>query len=101
DIVRSKGSPHLDPEIPDRHEFQFELLRDCPVASSRFGKSSGGLALEFVLTDAADIRADREAKQMLGIDFLGVRAGRHKRRETQDRRPKRCSAKRHPQSKSQ
>ena len=101
DIVGSKGSSHLDPEIPDRHEFQFEFLAHRPVAACRLGKPSRGLALEFVLTDAANIRADRKAKQMLGIDILGIGAGWYERRKTQDRSAKRCSAKRHPQSKSQ
>ena len=100
DIVRRKGASHLDPEIIDGHEFQFEFLVDRPVASCRLGKSPRGLALEFALTDAADICADREAEQMLGIDVLGIHAGRHERRETQDRGPKRCSAKKHPQSES-
>ena len=78
---------HLDSKIPCRHELQFELLSGRAVGSGIFPKPSGGLALEFAFADIADIAADHEAEQMLGIDTLGVSASRKQRRETHERRP--------------
>ena len=80
-MVRRKRASHLNSKIPGRHEFQFKLLADDPVTSAIFGKSSGGLALEFPLADIADIGADHEAEQMLGIDALGATGSRKQRSE--------------------
>ena len=87
--------PSLDSKIPGRHEFQFKLLADRPVTSAIFGKSSGGLALEFPLADIADIGADHEAEQMLGIDALGANGSRKQRREAHDAGPEHFCADRH------
>ena len=62
DVMSRKGAPHLDPEIPGRHELQFEFLVDRPVMTATFGKSSGRLALEFAFAGVADIGTDHEAK---------------------------------------
>ena len=98
DVVRRKGASHLDPEILDGHEFQFEFLADRPVVSAIPGKSSGRLALEFALADIADIRADHEAEQMLGIDALRASAAWKQRGETHDGRPERLRTNWHSHS---
>ena len=58
------------------HEFQFEFLADRPLVSAILGKSPGSLAPEFALTDIADIGANHEAEQMLGINALGANTAR-------------------------
>src|SRR6202023_1065478 len=98
DIVGRKAGPHLDAKIPDGYKFQLEFLTDCPIATAAFGKSSGRLALEFAFAGAADIGADHEAKQMLGIDAFGVHAIRGERRKTHDRGSKRFCIDRHSHS---
>ena len=82
-----KCASDLDPEIPDRHEFQFEFLTEGAIFAAVLAEPPGGLALEFALADIADIRADHESEQMLGIDALGMRADRKQRRKAQDCRP--------------
>ena len=84
DVMGCKGSSQLHPNILDGHEFQFELLADRPVTSAIPGKPSVGLALEFALADIADIRADHEAEQMLGINALRANTARKQRGETHD-----------------
>ncbi len=83
-----KAGSQLHPNILDGYEFQFELLAGRPVSSAIPGKSSVGLALEFALADIADIRADHEAEQMLGIDAFRANTAWKQRGETHDH----CSA---------
>src|SRR5258705_10816006 len=62
DVMRRKGACHLDPEIIDGHELQFEFLVDRPISAAILGKSSSRLDLEFALSEVTDISADHEAK---------------------------------------
>src|SRR5258705_11095176 len=71
-VVRRKGTSHLDPEILGRHELQLELLVDRSVITTTFRKSSGRLALEFAFTGAAAVGTDHEANKMLGSDAFAV-----------------------------
>jgi hypothetical protein len=79
DVVRSEVASEFYPEIPGRHELQFELLVDRSVMTGSFRKSSAGPALEFAFADTADVRADHKAEQMLGVDAFRVRARRDQR----------------------
>ena len=87
DVMGREGASDLDTEILGGHEFQFEFLVDRPVVSAALGKSSGRLALEFALAGIADIGADHEAEDMLGIDAFGANAGREQRGEDTRRSP--------------
>ncbi|MGH6751749.1 MAG: hypothetical protein ACREDP_06230, partial [Bradyrhizobium sp.] len=84
DVVGRKAGSQLHPNIFGRHEFQFEFLADGPVVSAILTKSPGRLGLEFALADIADIGADHEAEQMLGIDALRADAARKQRGETEE-----------------
>ena len=77
--MRGKAAAELDAKIVDRDRLQFELLLDCAVASGTLGKPPRGLALEFELTHLADIGADHEAKDMLGVDAFGRHVTRKQR----------------------
>ena len=98
DVMGRKGGPQFRPEILDRHEFQLEFLADRPVVSATPGKSSGGLGLEFALADIADICADHEAEQMLGINALCVNTARKQRGETNEERLAGPRTNGHPQA---
>jgi hypothetical protein len=74
-VMRGKNASDFDPEILDGHEFELEFLTNGAVIPALLGKSSSGLALEFALADIANISAYHEAKQMLGINTLGMNAG--------------------------
>src|SRR5882672_9959021 len=100
DIVSRERASNLNPKIPGGHEFQFEFLADRPVPSAIPGESSGRLALEFALADVADIRSDHEAKQMLGINALGVNTARKQPRKAHHRRPERLCTGWHSHSES-
>ena len=90
--MRGEIAAHFDPEIPKRNELQLELLIKGAVGAAAPGKAPGRRALEFVLADLADVSADHECKDMLGIDALGMSAGRQPRSETRDGHPERFSA---------
>jgi hypothetical protein len=79
-----KAGSQFHPEILDGHEFQFEFLADRPVRSAIPGKSPVGPALQFAFADIADIGADHEAEQMLGIDALRANTARKQRGKTHD-----------------
>jgi hypothetical protein len=96
--VTGKSASHFDPEIPEGHELQFELLTDGAVAAAIPGKPTGRLALEFAFAEIADIRADHEGEDVLGIDALGMSARRKQYGEAQDGRPERFCAGRHSHS---
>ncbi len=85
----------FDSKIPGGYDFQFEFLADRAVISTTFCISSGRLALEFALADVAGIRADHEAKQMLGIDALCINAGRKRDGKTHDCRAKHFCTNKH------
>ena len=74
--------PDLDAEILDRHELQLELLADGLIAAALPGKSSGGLGLEFALAELADIGADHEAIDVLGVDAFRMAARRLQQQST-------------------
>ena len=82
--VGREGAAQLYSNILEGHELQFELLTDRTIVPAVLGKSSGGLALEFALADVANICADHETEQMLGIDTLSANPARKQRRETHD-----------------
>ena len=84
--MRRKSASHLDPKIPDRHELQLKLLADGPIGAAVSAEAPGGLALKLPFTDIADVGANHEAEQMLGIDALGMDAGRQQRCKRHDRR---------------
>ena len=84
--MRRKRASDLDSKIPDRHELQFELLADGPITAAVLAEAPGRLALKLPFADIADIGADHEAEQMLGIDALGMDAGRQQRSKRHDRR---------------
>src|SRR5437870_12894315 len=86
DQMRRKRASDLDTKIPDRHKLQFELLADGPITPTVLAEASGCLALKLPFADIADIGADHEAEQMLGIDALGMDAGRQQRSKRPDRR---------------
>src|SRR5437870_11315866 len=88
DQMRRKRASDLDTKIPDRHKLQFELLADGPITPTVLAEASGCLALKLPFADIADIGADHEAEQMLGIDTLGMDAGRQQRSKRHDRRLK-------------
>ena len=96
--MRRKRASDLDSKIPGRHKFQFELLADGPISAAVLAEASGRLALKLPLADIADIGADHEAEQMLGIDALGMDAGRQQRSKRHDRRPESLCTRRHSHS---
>ena len=98
DPRHNTGVIPLAKKIPDGHEFQFEFLTDRPITTAAFGKSPRRLALKFALAGAADIGADHEAKQMLGVDAFSVHAVRQQHRKTHDRGSKRFCIDRHSHS---
>ena len=63
----------LDAEIPDRHVLQLDLLSHGLAAAAVLRKSSRGLALEFAFAEFADVGADHEAIDVLGVDALLAR----------------------------
>src|SRR5215213_9675212 len=84
--MRRKRAPHLDSKILGRHKFEFELLADGPISAALLAEAPGRLALKLAFADIADIGADHEAEQMLGIDALGMDGGRQQRSKRHDRR---------------
>src|SRR5580700_8700140 len=70
DIVSRKRRFDLNPEILHGYEFQLELLPERVVGSGLFRKSSRARGLEFAFTGIADIRADHETVDVLGVDAL-------------------------------
>ena len=78
--------PDLDAEIPDRHELQLDLLADGLVCSGLLGEPSGGFGLEFALAEIADIGADHESIDVLGVDALSA-AGAGLQQEAQHAYP--------------
>src|SRR5882762_3910696 len=83
---------YLDTEIPERNQLQFELLAEAAVRAAFPDKAPGRRALEFALTDIADVSADHETEDMLGIDVLGMNASRKQRGKTRDDHPERFRA---------
>lgn len=72
DVVESKRSTELDPEIPYRDKFQFDSLRNGPIIPATFGEPPCCFALDFALSGFANVRPDHEAKQVLGIYPLSM-----------------------------
>src|ERR1700736_1518453 len=83
--MRGKLRSQLNSKIPCGYELQFEFLSDRAVASGILCETPGGLALEFALAGVADVSADHESEQMLGIDAFSVSAGGKQRGKTHDR----------------
>src|SRR4029450_4190416 len=69
-----------------RHQLKFELLADGPITATVLAEAPGRLALKLPFADIADVGADHEAEQMLGVDALGMDAGRQQRSKRHDRR---------------
>src|SRR6266542_1939098 len=96
--MRRKRASDLDSKILNRHKLQFELLADGPIAAAVLAEAPGRLALKLPLADIADIGADHEAEQMLGVDALGVDAGRQQRCKRHHRRLESLCTRRHSHS---
>ena len=96
--VRGESTSDLDPEILDGHEFQLEFLADGAISAAVLAKTPGGLALEFPLAGSADVRANHECEQMLGVDALGMSAGWKQRGKAHDCRPERIGTNSHSPS---
>ena len=96
DLMRGEIAAHFDAKIPERNQLQLELLAKTAVRTAFPDKAPGRRALEFALADIADVSADHESEDMLGIDVLGMNASRKQRgetrRKTSDRRPERFRA---------
>src|SRR6185503_14439525 len=86
--MRRKRASDFDSKIPGRYKLQFELLADGAISAAVLAEASGRFALKLPLADIADIGADHEAEQMLGIDALGIDAGRQQCSKKHDRRLK-------------
>src|SRR6266545_4143196 len=84
--MRRKRAAQFDSKILNRYKLQFELLADGLITPAVIAEASGRLALKLPFADIADIGADHEAEQMLGIDALGMDAGRQQRSKRHDRR---------------
>src|SRR4029450_3053328 len=69
-----------------RHQLKFELLADGPITATVLAEAPGRLALKLPFPAIPAIGADHEAEQMLGIDALGMDAGRQQRSKRHDRR---------------
>src|SRR4051794_20765182 len=96
--MRRKRASDLDSKIPERYKLEFELLADGAIRAAVLAEASGRLALKLALTDIADIGADHEAEQMLGIDALGMDAGRQQCSKRQGRRLESLCTRRHSHS---
>src|ERR1700730_10093994 len=95
--MRRKLRSQLNSKIPCGHELQFEFR---VVASGILCETPGGLALEFALADVADVGADHESEQMLGIDASSVSAGGKQRGKRRIRQSHRLRTNPHSQSHS-
>src|ERR1700738_2874935 len=98
--MRRKLRSQLNSKIPCGHQLQFEFLSGRAVASGILRKTPGGLALEFALADVADVGADHESEQMLGIDAFSVSAGGKQRGKPRNGRSHRLCTNSHSQSHS-
>ncbi|WP_249144338.1 hypothetical protein [Bradyrhizobium lablabi] len=95
DVMCIEGRSKLYAKILDRDELQFELLADGAIAAAILGEAPGGLGLEFTLAEIADIGANHEAENVLGIDLFRLHGERQQRSENCDRCTRRRSSTNH------
>src|SRR4051794_34245477 len=93
--MRGKRASELDPEVRKRHEFEFEFLAGSPIIAGCFRKPPRRLTLEFAFADVADVGADHESEDMLGIDAFSMPAERKQRSHPNARNPNGFCANRH------
>src|SRR4051794_623985 len=98
--MRRESAPELDPEVLRRHEFELDLLLERAIAAVILGKSPGGLALQFTVTNVADIGADHESKYVLGIDTFSLDGSRQQCGTAQQGGPERSRGNQHSNSES-
>ena len=98
DVVQGGSAADLDAEVRQRHDLDLDLLREGAIGPAALAESTCRLGLEFALAGIADIGADHETEDVLGIeDLFGTDAYRRERDGAGGYGPECMGSRAHPQ----
>ena len=94
--MQARRSADLDADVRQRHDFDLEFVLEGAICTAALAEAPRGLALEFALAGIADIGADHETEDVLGIEaILGADAARQKRDRAGSNRPEAVGSRAH------